>query len=41
MKIAASSVDMSASHSYSQTTTRNESLRAWIGDVRPDFEGRN
>ena len=40
MKIAADSVALAASHTASSRQTVRESLRAWIGDRRPDFEGR-
>jgi len=40
MKIAADSVTLAASHTASSHQTIRESLRAWVGDHRPDFEGR-
>ena len=40
MKIAADSVTLAASHTASSHQTVRESLRAWVGDRRPDFEGR-
>ncbi|MBL8472194.1 MAG: VCBS repeat-containing protein [Rhodocyclaceae bacterium] len=40
MKIAASGMELNASHSYAQTTSQSLSLKAWIGDTRPDFEHR-
>lgn len=39
MKIASASLQMEASHLKSQKTESSESLRAWIGNRRPDFEG--
>jgi hypothetical protein len=39
MKIASSSLDMTSSHASQQQYTLQESLRAWIGNRRPDFEG--
>ncbi|MBS1169866.1 MAG: hypothetical protein H6R01_784 [Burkholderiaceae bacterium] len=39
MKIAESNVMMSSSSAASSQRQVNESLRAWIGDKRPDFEG--
>lgn len=38
MKIDASSISFSASHSASSSQQVSEKLRAWIGDQRPDFE---
>lgn len=38
MKIAADAVNFSASHSASSSHTVRETLHAWIGDKRPDFE---
>lgn len=40
MKIAADSVTLAASHTASSHQSVRESLRAWVGDRRPDFEGR-
>jgi len=40
MKIASSAVQMDASHLKTQFHELRESLRAWVGDRRPDFEGR-
>lgn len=40
MKIAADSIQLSASHLSTSSHTVRESLRAWVGDKRPDFEGR-
>lgn len=39
MKIAAADVQMAASHASLQHHEVSESLRAWVGDRRPDFEG--
>lgn len=39
MKIEQFSVSMASEHSYSRQTSRSETLRAWVGDQRPDFEG--
>ena len=39
MKIAASSLAFTSQHSTSLSLQRSESLRAWIGTSRPDFEG--
>lgn len=41
MKIAAYSVDLSATHSMSKRYELQESLRAWTGNKRPDFEGNS
>lgn len=38
MKIAAADVQMAASHASLQHRKVSESLRAWVGDRRPDFE---
>lgn len=40
MKIASSQLRMSASHAERRQHEVRESLRAWIGPRRPDFEGR-
>ena len=39
MKIASSTIEMGSSHSSLQKHELSESLRVWIGDRRPDFEG--
>jgi len=39
MKIEQFSVSMASEHSYSRQVSRTETLRAWVGDQRPDFEG--
>jgi hypothetical protein len=39
MKIDASSVTLASAHSAVASTEVSESLRAWVGDKRPDFEG--
>ncbi len=41
MKIAAATLDFSSQHSAQSTHTLKESLRAWVGNQRPDFEGNN
>ena len=41
MKIDTSRLDFSSQHSASSTHTLQESLRAWVGNQRPDFEGNN
>lgn len=38
MKIEHYSVSMASQHTYSRQVSRTETLRAWIGDERPDFE---
>ncbi|MES2071228.1 MAG: VCBS repeat-containing protein [Pseudomonadota bacterium] len=38
MKISSSDITMAASHSATQVQSVNESLRAWVGNGRPDFE---
>ena len=40
MKIAESNITLASSSVTSSKREVNESLRAWTGDVRPDFEGR-
>lgn len=40
MKIDSSAVKMSSQHAAVEKNTQKETLRAWIGDRRPDFEGR-
>ncbi|BBN87250.1 MULTISPECIES: FG-GAP repeat domain-containing protein [Azospira] len=39
MKIASADVQMAASHASLQHHEVSESLRVWVGDRRPDFEG--
>src|SRR5690554_6018539 len=41
MKIEQFSVSLASEHAYSRQTSRSETLRAWVGDQRPDFEGAN
>lgn len=41
MKIASSQVQLFAQHQSLIQTSKEETLRAWVGDQRPDFEGRN
>ena len=41
MKIASSNIALLSQHSAVTQNERKESLRMWIGDRRPDFEGRN
>jgi len=41
MKLTASNVLLSSERTFSTTDEVRESLRAWVGDRRPDFEGRN
>lgn len=38
MKIAQYNVSMASEHAYSKEVSRTETLRAWVGDQRPDFE---
>lgn len=38
MKIEQYSVSMASQHSYSRQVSTTETMRAWIGDQRPDFE---
>lgn len=38
MKIAQYSVGMHSQHTYTKTVSQTETLRAWVGDQRPDFE---
>lgn len=40
MKIEQSTLSMSSTHAASQKHEVRETLRAWVGDKRPDFEGR-
>jgi hypothetical protein len=39
MKIASSAIQMNSSHASQQQHEIKETLRAWVGDRRPDFEG--
>jgi hypothetical protein len=39
MKIASSALQMESSHAKTQQHEVRESLRAWVGNQRPDFEG--
>ena len=41
MKIANASLEMASSHVFEQQLSVRESLRMWVGNQRPDFEGRN
>jgi hypothetical protein len=41
MIIAASNIAMSGRHQYSETHKVEESLRFWVGNERPDFEGNS
>ena len=41
MKIDSYSLDLASQHSATSSHTLKESLRAWIGNQRPDFEGNN
>lgn len=41
MKIASASVQMESSHVSQQKYELKESLRAWVGNRRPDFEGNS
>ncbi len=41
MKIDSYSLSLASQHSASSSHTLTESLRAWVGDQRPDFEGNN
>lgn len=41
MNILSSDVLLASSHAVSSKLETQETLRAWIGDQRPDFEGRN
>lgn len=38
MKIAQSNVSLAGQHTYSKQVSRSETLRAWVGSQRPDFE---
>jgi len=40
MKIQSSSITLAGRHLAVQKHHKSESLRAWVGDRRPDFEGR-
>lgn len=39
MKIASSALQLESSHTKSQQHEISESLRTWVGNRRPDFEG--
>src|SRR5664279_2339606 len=39
MKIASATVQMDATHASTQHHELKESLRTWVGNRRPDFEG--
>jgi hypothetical protein len=39
MKIESSTVFLSSQHSTIEQTVTRESLRMWVGNQRPDFEG--
>ena len=40
MIISGSTISMSSQHTYAETHQSTVSLKAWVGDHRPDFEGR-
>ncbi|WP_461374273.1 VCBS repeat-containing protein [Candidatus Aquicultor sp.] len=39
MKIAGSSIAMASDRAYVEKYEKSETLKAWVGDKRPDFEG--
>jgi hypothetical protein len=41
MKITAATIAMQSQHLAAQRQATNESLHMWVGNQRPDFEGRN
>ena len=41
MKISSSSIDFASQHASSSSQVNTEQLRAWVGNTRPDFEGRS
>ncbi|MCX7747314.1 MAG: hypothetical protein N2645_10555 [Clostridia bacterium] len=41
MKIASSSINMSGKSSLIESYSKEESLKMWVGNQRPDFEGKN
>lgn len=41
MRVEQSNVNMSGIHTLTEDTSRKETLRAWIGVKRPDFEGED
>jgi hypothetical protein len=40
MKIESSNIQLSSKYSFVERQTVSESVRIWVGDERPDFEGR-
>ncbi len=40
MKIESAQIVMQGEHQYVEKSEEKETLRAWVGDQRPDFEGR-
>jgi len=40
VKIESSNIDLASQHASSRQVAVEESLRAWVGSQRPDFEGR-
>ena len=40
MKIESSTIELASQHASSSQVTVEESLRAWVGNRRPDFEGQ-
>lgn len=40
MKIEMSSISLASQHASSKSSTVEEGLRVWVGNQRPDFEGR-
>jgi len=41
MKIAHYTIGMESQYAYSRQSSRTETLRAWVGDQRPDFKALN
>lgn len=41
MKIEQFNVSMASQHAYARQVSRTETLNAWVGDERPDFEAMN
>ncbi len=40
MKIVNSTIDMASNHTYLETQQKEEQLRIWVGNTRPNFEGQ-
>ena len=40
MRISGSNIDLASQHASLSSSVKTEQLRAWVGNTRPDFEGK-